>query len=263
MDIAISFIAFQTEPVLNPHHIVEHFKNNWSQQPHPIDIQKEANTISFRVGHADVILGIMPAPIPWSELEGPCETSLLWPNATQILKDHKYHVVVTVSGDIEPISLSTLLTQATTSVNSTSTGAVGVYWVNATLVVPKDMFNDFATRVLPLGPPLHIWVDFRVGKDGENTCAGFTTGMEALGHKEFEVIHAPRTVPQLREFLQTLVAYVLENGPVIEDGHTVGNDANEHIRVRYANSTFGNKNQVMRLEFDKKPSAKSWWKRWT
>ena len=60
------------------------------------------------------------------------------------------------------------------------------YWGNATLVVPKDMFVDFAQEVLPVGPPVHIWIDFLVGANTDNSSKGFTTGLTALGHMELE-----------------------------------------------------------------------------
>src|SRR5689334_22912247 len=39
-------------------------------------------------GHLAVSL--MPAPIPWSSLEGPCATSWWWPQATAQMRGHKY-----------------------------------------------------------------------------------------------------------------------------------------------------------------------------
>jgi hypothetical protein len=242
-------VTFSDDPQLSITNIQRDLATKWSNLPSATDADERDNTLSFRIGTSGVILGRMPAPIPWSDLEGPCATSILWPNARDALKEHKTHVIVTVIGELEPIALSTLLTQATASLLATSPTALGVYWSNATLVIPKDMFIDFAVDVLPHGPPLHVWVDFRVGKNEDKSSLGFTTGMVALGHKEFETQNAVESPGELRERFLALAGYVVENGPVINDGDTVGEDASERIRVVYSDSAFGHDGKVMRLVY--------------
>ena len=66
---------------------------------------------------------------------------------------------------------------------------------------------------------------------------------------EFETENSPEQPGDLRERLYGLCNYVLENGPVINDGDTIGQDANERIRVVYAESAFGRDGKVMRLEY--------------
>ena len=50
---------------------------------------------------------------------------------------------------------------------------------------------------------------------------------------------------------------MVENGPVIKDGDTVGEDANERIKVVYAKSAFGHEGRVMRLEYG--PAGRKGW----
>ncbi len=260
--LAISMVTFSDDPQLSVADIQRDMATKWADLPTSTDADETDNTLSFSVGSADVILGQMPAPIPWSALEGPCATSILWPDATNALKEHKTHAIVTVSGELDPIELSTVLMQATASLMATSPTAIGVYWGNATLVIPKDMFIDFAVEVLPHGPPLHVWVDFRVGADDGKSSSGFTTGMAALGHMEFEAQNAAEPPGELRERFLALASYVVENGPVINDGNTVGEDANERIRVVFSDSAFGHEEKVMRLVYEQESPKKPWWKLW-
>jgi hypothetical protein len=211
--------------------------------------------MSFSVGACNVILGKMPKPIPWSDLEGPCSSSIFWPNASNEVKGHELHWIVTVSGDLEMLSLYLLLTQVTASFMEVCPAAIGAYWGNATLVIPKDIFIRFAKEVLPHGPPIHLWVDFRIWKESEDSSSGFTTGMAALGHMEFEAQTVPEAPGDLYDRLLALAGYVIENGPVIKDGDTIGEDAYERIRVIYSKSKYGHEGQVMRLEYEK-PSLK-------
>ena len=262
MAIAISMILLREDLPLSVDEIRCCLAEHWPDLPAATDCEQGDGTLSLGIGESAIILGKMPAPFPWSDLEGPCATSILWPKAAEELKPHKLHWIVTVSGDLEPVELSTRLTQATAAAMEACPAALGVYWGNATLLVPKNVFIDFAKDVLPLGPPLHIWVDFRVGKDSDHTSAGFTAGMKALGHMEFETQNCPEPPGELRERLLALAGYVVENGPVIRDGDTVGEDANERIRVVYSPSSFGHEDQVMRLEYEKPSPQKPWWKLW-
>ena len=147
---------------------------------------------------------------------------------------------LTIIGESTPIEQATLLTQVTAAVMAACDPALGIYWGNATLIVPKPVFIDFAVEVLPSGPPLHIWIDFLVGP-GEN---------------------APETPGALRERLTALCGYLLENGPVIQDGNTIGADADEKIRVVVTESRFGAQGQVMALDYEGHTPTKPKWKFW-
>jgi hypothetical protein len=86
--------------------------------------------------------------------------------------------------------------------------------------------------------------------------------MDALGHMELETVNATDAPGDLRERLIAIAGYLLENGPVIQDGHTVGEDANERIRVVYSKSAFGQPHRVMRLDYEAAQPKKRWWKPW-
>jgi hypothetical protein len=221
----------------------------------------KGGTPSFKLKNAELILGSMPAPIPWSDLEGPCATSVLWKNAAEEVRLHQAHIIVTLLSQLNPVEHSVLLTQTTTAILAACDAAIGVYWGSATLVAPKDIFIEFAERVLPLGPPLDIWVDFRVGWETRTTSVGFTQGMEALGHMEMEMHGVPEKPGELRQRLQDLARYLLRNGAVIHDGETVGQNAEEKLRVVYSKSAFGHDKTVMRLNYEGR-EARPWWKLW-
>jgi hypothetical protein len=207
------------------------------------------SVLTFHVGKTLVAVANMPAPYPWSDLEGPCSTSLLWPAAENDLKDHKSHTIVSVIGDLDPLEASTLLTRITAAVLGTAQRSLGVYWSNATLLVPKKLFVEFALEVLPLGPPVDIWVDFRVGRLDDQWSAGFTTGLASLGHMEFEAPKSPEKPRELRERLQNLSRYAILSEERIQDHDTIGANESEHIEVVYADSKFGIKNRVMSLQY--------------
>jgi hypothetical protein len=227
----------------------ECFRARWPESPAPTELEGEDLTFSCGVGFDDVIVGRMPAPIPWADLEGPCATSVLWKDAAVQVRAHTEHYVVTVNGELGPIALSGLLTRAVAALLDATEGAMGVYWHSAQLLVPRELFVEFASKVLPYGPPLAIWVDFRVYRTDDGHAAGFTSGLAALGFHEFEVERAYETPSALYDRLQMLAEYVMANPAAIQDGHTVGKDATEKIRVRFTPSRFERPGQVMTLEW--------------
>ncbi len=262
MPLALSFILLSEQAEPSESNIQGFVAASWPGLPPVNNYSASEGSITFDIGGTQVALGIVPAPFPWSDLEGPCATSILWKDAENTVKAHKAHIIVTVRGELEPIELSKILTQVTAATMHATATALGVYWGNATLLVPKAIFNDFAVEILPNDLPLPIWVDFRVGSNENGRSSGFTTGMIALGHMEFETDNCPESPGELRERFLTLCGYLLENGPVIRDGNTVGANAEEKIHVVYSKSKFGCKEKIMRLVYDTPQSKKPKWKFW-
>lgn len=63
------------------------------------------------------IYGAMNAPYPWEDLEEPCSTSWMWPDAKDKLKDHKKHIIVSwLSRSEDQILKSTIVSKLTVSV---------------------------------------------------------------------------------------------------------------------------------------------------
>jgi hypothetical protein len=263
MSLSLAMVALGDRPHVSGAAMVRDLAATRPGLPAATGLEQKDGTLAFSIGDALVAIGLMPAPIPWTDLEGPCATSWLWPKATEELKQHRQHLIVTVMADrLNPIERAKLLTQVVASILATCPQAIGVYWGDATLVIPRQLFHDFAVEMPPDGLPLVLWIDFRVGPGDNGQMAGFTTGMKALGHMELETLNSPETPGDLRERLIDLCGYLLANGPVIQDGHTVGQNESERIQVIYSPSSFGHEGRVMRLDYSNADSGKPWWKFW-
>jgi hypothetical protein len=248
--VSIAFVALGADPKISIIDIHRDLKTNWPSLPDATSTEEKDGIFSFRLVGSDVFLAQMPAPIPWSDLEGPCATSILWPDAAKQLREHKSHLIVTISADATPVERAKLLTQVTAAVVGTCPAAMGVYWGGAALVIPSKIFRAFAVKILPQGPPLQIWVDFRVGRNAQGKASGFTQGLAHFGLMELETENSSESPAQLRERLSSIAAYLLEKGPVIRDRDTVGGNEKERIRVVYSKSAFGHRDQVMRLDYE-------------
>jgi Domain of unknown function (DUF4261) len=265
MAIQISFLLLTEATEISLDDLRAEISTNWPDVYATDFKANEGGPISFQWGEATIFLQLMKAPIPWSDLEGPCTTSLLWPKAEGDVKSHKGHYLITIMAEPPPVEMSSKLTVATAIALGACSTAFGVSWSNSSVLVPKDMFSEFARMDFTEEKPIYIWVDFRVGSGDPSGSSGFTQGMTELGLMEFEAQNVPESVGDLRDRLYGLVAYVIDNGPVIGDGDTIGRDANEKIHVCYEPSIHGHDNQVMRLRYGdpvapaaKKPGWKFW-----
>lgn len=247
MGLSISMVALDEQSRVKASEIPTAWSQRWPKSDSPTGGDKQKNTLSFTVGDCQVIYGLMPAPIPWSDLERLCADAMFWPDATAVMKQHKRHVIVTVMGDVEPVELMKVLTQATIALTDSCNGAVGVYWCNSSHVLAPEDFAEIASEFLPDGLPLPLWMNFRVTANADGTSSGFTQGLAAFEAMELETKNASEPPDELRDRLIGLAEYVLTSGAVINDGDTIGETVDEKISVRYRDSSFGSDGQVMRL----------------
>lgn len=193
-----------------------------------------------------VMVSLMPGPIPWTELAGPCATAWWWPNAAEEMKKHKLHFVVGIMGSkADAIETRLRLTRLTSAVVRGS-DAVGVYWGDGTVVWPAMDFVQQATTCDSKALPVPLWVDFRVEKNPDRTLRGFTTGMAPLGFREIEVRQSSLPPRELLEFVGDISFYILNNRVPVKDGETMGRTADEKYKVKFGPSMF-DRPEVMQL----------------
>jgi len=193
----------------------------------------------------------MPAPYPAADLEGPIATSWMWPPEPPIkkLKEHRTHLLITMlRGAGNPIQRRLSLT-AVTALAAKQIGVLAVYWPESTLVIYPPLFNDMAETFSSEDMlPIHLWVDLRVIRTGDATWTLFTTGLTAFGHMEIEAHNLPMEPEPLREWIINVIYYLFENGPVLQDGQTSGISAEQKIRIRHCESSFGHPHKIIRLD---------------
>src|SRR4029453_16757167 len=96
MSLSLAFVALGDKPQLSGAAIAKDLAVTWPSLPKASEISQKDATLSFSVGESIVAIGLMPAPIPWRDLDGPCATSWFWPKAAEELRKHGQHLIVTV-----------------------------------------------------------------------------------------------------------------------------------------------------------------------
>jgi hypothetical protein len=112
---------------------------------------------------------------------------------------------------------------------------------------PK-LFVEMAEKTKsPEAPPLYLWVDYRVFRNDDGTSGMFTTGLAAIGFMEIEIPSAPMKPGELREWAVNISYYLVDKGPVLRDGNTIGVTKEAMFRIRHVPSSHGAPGPVMRF----------------
>jgi hypothetical protein len=213
------------------------------------DIERKDEIVSFNLGDEFVALALMPVPYP--DMEGPLATTWMWPPEPPIedVKQHESHLLVTmIGGEGDPVRRRLKLT-AVTALAAKQPGVMAVYWPEGTMVSYPPVFIGMAETInSPDAPPLYLWVDLRAVRNEDGTTGLFTTGLTQLGHMEIEIPRIKMEPGELREWLLNIMYYLLEKGPVLQHGQTIGMSAEQKIRIRHCASSFGHEGKVIRLE---------------
>ena len=208
------------------------------------------NVFSFSVGDEFFACLYMKQQYP-DDLEGPIATTWMWPRELPIenVKQHRSFLHITMTGGAEDPVRRRLTLTAVTALAAKQPGVMAVYWGDASLVIFPQLFIDMAEEInTPQSPPLYLWVDLRAFRNEDGTTGLFTAGLASLGHMEIEIPRIKMQIGELREWLRDIMRYLLENGPVLLDGQTIGMSAEQQIRIRHCPSIFGHAGQVIRLE---------------
>lgn len=213
------------------------------------NIQEKDGNIIVNIDDETAFISFIPAPIPWSNLEGPCTTAWYWPEATDMMKKHEAHALISImpkNTNKAVLERVISITHLTASV-AKATNALGIYWGSGALVQSPEYFINECLEFDPDYLPLDLWIDFRVEQYPGEKCNIITTGMDAFGHMEIEIIESSKPAYDSFEFAFNVGNYLLKNGPIINDGDTIGDNEDHKIKVKYNKSIWSRPNQVMNI----------------
>jgi hypothetical protein len=192
-------------------------------------------------------------PNPISPTDSFVNSAWWWPEAAKDLEARRAHAIVTVMGGTDPRADYILLAKLAAATIDT-TQSIGVIWEAADAAWQADLFTDIVDSV-GNDLPMPLLFSVKLGRDSENPKAdgqaawlAMTYGLAAFDLMEIEVRGFTGNTPQVMiETMQNIGAYLLEAGPVIADGHTVGPDEQTRIMVRHEESTLNPGTTVYRL----------------
>ena len=99
-------------------------------------------------------------------------------------------------------------------------------YLPAVVVFEPRFYEGFASMMKEDELPIFNWIWFGLywSEGGLN---GYTYGMDVFGKEEMEVLNTDAGPEDLRDFLASLVSYVLECDVTLKDGETIGFSADD------------------------------------
>lgn len=208
-------------------------------------MEGEDSAPGFVVGGYAVMFMHMPVPIPRGDVDSAVERSWMWPAAKDEMARHRSHVLVATTGEGIARESAWAASRIAAAV-CRACNAVGVYWGNGGHVHEPQFFVELARDV---DAPVPLWVGLVISAKTEQGPFSLSSrGMSALGHMELEIIDTSLQPTDLADAAYSLVAYLVENGPVLEHGHTFGPDTETKWRVEHVKSVFRRGERVLRLQ---------------
>ena len=183
-----------------------------------------------------VFLLSIPGPYPAHELTDDLAQRQAWPTWQADSKAWRSHLIATVipPGDGFPKRRERAadLLQVV-SVVASHTGAAGIGWSPTMLFHPTaELAASIARSPVPVDCVIRCLWRGQPGPGGEGM--GTTTfGLAAFGLPEIDHPPTGEDPATIYNRMMNLCSYMMENGPVLKDGDTIGIDANASMRIRH------------------------------
>ena len=188
------------------------------------DVENSDDAVVMRVGNMMLIVTLFHGHIPDNEAEINAENNYMWPEAVEVAKTHKAHIMVAVLGEEEKLLERGKLFTKAMAVCCKQKYATGVY--TSGVVFEPRFYEGLADMLKKDELPIFNWVWFGLYRS-EGGLNGYTYGMDVFGKEEMEVLNTDAEPEELRDFLASLASYVLACDVTLQDGETIGFSADD------------------------------------
>ena len=188
------------------------------------DVENSDDAVVMRVGGMMLIVTLFHGHIPNNEAEINAENNYMWPEAVEVAKAHKAHIMVAVLGEEEKLLERGKLFTKVMAVCCKQKYATGVY--TSGVVFEPRFYEGLADMIKEDELPIFNWVWFGLYRS-EGGLNGYTYGMDVFGKEEMEVLNTDAEPADLRDFLASLASYVLACDVTLQDGETIGFSADD------------------------------------
>ena len=188
------------------------------------DVENSDDAVVMRVGNMMLIVTLFHGHIPDNEAEINAENNYMWPEAVEVAKTHKAHIMVAVLGEEEKLLERGKLFTKAMAVCCKQKYATGVY--TSGVVFEPRFYEGLADMLKEDELPIFNWVWFGLYRS-EGGLNGYTYGMDVFGKEEMEVLNTDAEPEELRDFLASLASYVLACDVTLQDGETIGFSADD------------------------------------
>lgn len=204
------------------------------------------------IDQASLVALMMNAPVPQDDLTGPCEfAKIYWKDSCAFVKKHKSHIILHLHApSLSAVERAQWLTQiAAVLMRRPQAGESASLWGEA--LSSQATFLKAADSLPTMPRPTYIWVSFNFEQGDDDSLTLTTSGMEQFGLMQIEINSHTKKLSELWALAGNVASYLMDQGPVLKDGDTLGYSATEQIKVRHEPSLYRDtKEKVYRLYVD-------------
>ena len=212
------------------------------------DVENSDDAVVMRVGGMMLIVTLFHGHIPDNEAEINAENNYMWPEAVEVAKAHKAHIMVAVLGEEEKLLERGKLFTKAMAVCCKQKYATGVY--TSGVVFEPRFYEGLADMLKEDELPIFNWVWFGLYRS-EGGLNGYTYGMDVFGKEEMEVLNTDAEPEELRDFLASLASYVLACDVTLQDGETIGFAADDkHTITRSPSVSLPEEQMTLKIGYE-------------
>jgi hypothetical protein len=212
------------------------------------DDENSDDAVVMRVGGMMLIATLFSGHIPDNEAEINAENNYMWPEAVEVAKAHRAHIMVAVLGEEEKLLERGRLFTKAMAVCCKQKYATGVY--TSGVVFEPRFYEGFANMMKEDELPIFNWIWFGLYRS-EGGLNGYTYGMDVFGKEEMEVLNADAEPEDLRDFLASLASYVLACDVTLKDGETIGFSADDkHAITRSPGISLPEEQMTLKISYE-------------
>ena len=212
------------------------------------DDENSDDAVVMRVGGMMLIVTLFHGHIPDNEAEINAENNYMWPEAVEVTKAHKAHIMVAVLGEEEKLLERGKLFTKAMAVCCKQKYATGVY--TSGVVFEPRFYEGLADMIKEDELPIFNWVWFGLYRS-EGGLNGYTYGMDVFGKEEMEVLNTDAEPEELRDFLASLASYVLACDVTLQDGETIGFSADDkHTITRSPGVSLPEEQMTLKISYE-------------
>ena len=212
------------------------------------DVENSDDAVVMRVGNMMLIVTLFHGHIPDNEAEINAENNYMWPEAVEVAKAHKAHIMVAVLGEEEKLLERGKLFTKAMAMCCKQKYATGVY--TSGVVFEPRFYEGLADMLKKDELPIFNWVWFGLYRS-EGGLNGYTYGMDVFGKEEMEVLNTDAEPEELRDFLASLASYVLACDVTLQDGETIGFSADDkHTITRSPGVSLPEEQMTLKISYE-------------
>lgn len=195
-------------------------------------------------------------PVPRETFDMALRTSPGLQNGGKMVEEHKAHVIISplTSSDkqLKSIFLA-LAVMMIADLIARMADPLGFYWGNSEVLAENKQFASYTEKAgealgkfnqkVPnalYGLPSTLWAGLRFFSPDQKTQFGaITKGLDALTGFEIQIEPYVSTQAEVAKHLLGMVAYVLANGAVFQEGNTIGIEQDKNFKMTWVSEKVG------------------------